>query len=75
MGVWLVNHLIKKRKRPEKQPFLSCGFFIAGNARKKDKYKRMKQQEVKKDLKIKAAKAGGKVTPITGTKTRLKVKL
>ena len=37
-----------------------------GNARKKDKYKRMKQQEVKKELKMKAAKAGGKVTPVNG---------
>ena len=26
----------------------------------------MKQQEVKKELKLKAAKAGGKVTPVTG---------
>ena len=39
---------------------------ISGNARKKDKYKRMKQQEVKKEAKAKAAKAGGKVTPVTG---------
>ena len=43
----------------------SCILFI-GNARKKDKYKRMKQQEAKKELKKKAAKAGGKVTPFTG---------
>ena len=26
----------------------------------------MKQQEVKKELKLKAAKSGGKVTPVTG---------
>ena len=39
---------------------------FTGNARKKDKYKRMKQQEVKKELKLKAAKSGGKVTPVTG---------
>ena len=44
---------------------LSPSAFL-GNARKKDKYKRMKQQEVKKELKMKAAKAGGKVTPVTG---------
>ena len=36
---------------------MSC--IIVGNARKKDKYKRMKQQEAKKELKKKAAKAGG----------------
>jgi len=39
------------------------------NARKKDKYKRMKQQEAKKELKKKGigggGKAGGKVTPFT----------
>ena len=40
---------------------LSSSAFL-GNARKKDKYKRMKQQEVKKELKMK----GGKVTPVNG---------
>ena len=44
---------------------LSPSAFL-GNARKKDKYKRMKQQEVKKELKMKASKAGGKVTPVNG---------
>ena len=46
-------------------------YFFIGNARKKDKYKRMKQQEAKKELKKKGigggGKAGGKVTPFTGT--------
>ena len=41
---------------------LSPSAFL-GNARKKDKYKRMKQQEVKKELKM---KGGGKVTPVNG---------
>ena len=41
---------------------LSSSAFL-GNARKKDKYKRMKQQEVKKELKM---KGGGKVTPVNG---------
>ena len=44
-------------------------YCFIGNARKKDKYKRMKQQEAKKELKKKGGggKAGGKVTPFTGT--------
>mgnify|MGYP006976010515 CR=1 FL=1 len=46
-------------------------YLFIGNARKKDKYKRMKQQEAKKELKKKGigggGKAGGKVTPFTGT--------
>lgn len=36
------------------------------SSRKKDKYKRMKQQETKKELKKSKAKSGGKVTPFTG---------
>ena len=37
---------------------------MKGNARKKDKYKRMRQQEIQKEMKKKAGK--GKVTPFTG---------